>query len=285
MVLDSVSALLLLVGGLLMVIGAVGVLRFPGFFARMHAASITDTLGAGFILFGLMLQAPSLLVAVKLLLVFFFLMFTAPTPCPAQPCATAIALPRPMWKGGAVIEHLIVVVLLALLAVTAVAVIRLANLFAVVMLFGIYSLLSASVFLVMDAGDVAFTEAAVGAGIATVLMLSTMALCAPWEAPSRRNKPLRLLLVALTGIVLVWGTMDLPGFGDPGAPAHRHVAPRYIEESPEEIGIPNMVSSVLASYRGFDTFGEVTVIFTAGLGVLMLLGGRRRKGNKEARND
>ena len=108
-------------------------------------------------------------------------------------------------------------------------------------------------------------------------LISTMALCAPREMPSRRNKPLRLLLVALTGAVLVWGTMDLPGFGDPSAPANQHVAPRYIQESPREIGIPNMVSSILASYRGFDTFGEVTVIFTAGLGVLMLLAGRRRK--------
>ncbi len=189
----------------------------------------------------------------------------------------ATAPRKTVSTGGAVVEHLIVVVLLALLASTAVAVIRLTNLFAVVMLFGIYSLLSASVFLVMNAGDVAFTEAAVGAGIATVLMLSTMALCAPREMPSRRNKPLRLLLVALTGAVLVWGTMDLPGFGDPSAPANQHVAPRYIQESPREIGIPNMVSSILASYRGFDTFGEVTVIFTAGLGVLMLLAGRRRK--------
>ena len=61
-------------------------------------------------------------------------------------------------------------------------------------------------------------------------------------------------------------------YGDPAAPIHQHVAPRYIEKSPAEIGVPNMVTSVLASYRGYDTLGETTVIFTAGLGLLLLIG-------------
>lgn len=177
------------------------------------------------------------------------------------------------------IEQLIVIVLLAFLAVTAVAVVRLVNLFAVVMLFGIFSLLSASVYLTMDAADVAFTEAAVGAGVSTVLMLSTLALCScREERPTPRERPLPLMVVLLAGLALGWGTLDLPGFGKPNAPAHQHVAPRYIEQSPQEIGIPNMVTSILASYRGFDTLGEVTVIFTAGLGVLLLLGKGRDRG-------
>ena len=78
-----------------------------------------------------------------------------------------------------------------------------------------------------------------------------------------------------TGLVLLYGTSDLPPFGDPGAPAHQHVAPRYIEVSPQEVGVPNIVTAVLASYRGYDTLGEVTVIFTAGVAVLALLGARR----------
>jgi multicomponent Na+:H+ antiporter subunit B len=68
----------------------------------------------------------------------------------------------------------------------------------------------------------------------------------------------------------------MPEFNDPNAPVHQHVAPRYINVSPVEIGVPNMVTSVLASYRGYDTLGELTVIFTAGVGVLLLLGRRRR---------
>ena len=58
---------------------------------------------------------------------------------------------------------------------------------------------------------------------------------------------------------------------------HQHVVPRYIWESLGEVGIPNVVTSVLASYRGYDTLGEVTVIFTAAIGVMGLLGRRRRR--------
>jgi multicomponent Na+:H+ antiporter subunit B len=166
---------------------------------------------------------------------------------------------------------------LTLLAITAIAVVKLRSLVAAVMLSGIYSLISAGVFVVLDAVDVAFTEAAVGAGISTVLMLGTLALAGPRERPPRHSPAIPLAVVTVTGAVLIWGTADMPSFGDPGAPIHAHVAPRYILDSPREIGVPNMVTSVLASYRGYDTLGEVTVIFTAGVGVLALLGLRRRK--------
>jgi len=71
---------------------------------------------------------------------------------------------------------------------------------------------------------------------------------------------------------LMFGVSDIPKFGDGSAPAHQYLSDRYINQSPQEIGVPNMVTSVLASYRGYDTMGEVTVIFTAGIAVLMLLG-------------
>ena len=74
---------------------------------------------------------------------------------------------------------------------------------------------------------------------------------------------------------MVYGTLDMPPFGEPDNPAHQHVAPRYIEKSGEETGVPNIVTSVLASYRGYDTMGETTVIFTAVVGVLLLLATRR----------
>ena len=184
-----------------------------------------------------------------------------------------------IWKrelGSCFLSPVAYVTMTVFLAATGVAVIRLRNLFAVVILSGIYSLLSASIFLVMDAADVAFTEAAVGAGISTVLMLATLAMCNPETSKPRGNQPLQLTIVGLTGLALAWGTLDLPDYGDPQAPAHQHVAPRYIEQSPEEVGIPNMVTSVLASYRGFDTLGEVAVVFTAGVGVFLLLGVGKR---------
>jgi len=170
------------------------------------------------------------------------------------------------------IESVMTSMLLGFLAATALTVVVLTDLFAIVMLFGIYSLLSASIFLLMDAPDVAFTEAVVGAGVSTVLMLSTLALTGGQERPAKERNLWHLLLVMTTGLALMWGTMDLPHYGDGSAPAHQHIAPRYIEDSPQEIGIPNLVTAVLASYRGFDTLGEVVVVFTAGLGVLLILG-------------
>ena len=163
------------------------------------------------------------------------------------------------------------VVLLLLLGAAAITVIRQRNLVAAVMMAGIYSLLSAALFVVWDAVDVAFIEAVVGAGISTILLLGALALVGHDEHEPRHRPILPLFVVTVTGAILVYGTLDLPPFGDPSNPAHRHVAPHYLEESEHEIGIPNVVTSVLASYRGYDTMGETVVIFTAVVGVLVLL--------------
>ena len=170
--------------------------------------------------------------------------------------------------------------LLGFLAVLAFGILRLHNLFAVVMLAGIYSLLSASIFVQMDAVDVAFTEAAVGAGITTILMLGTLALTTDRERLPIKVHVFPVLVVLATGAALIYGSLDLPLYGDVEAVANRHVVPRYVEVSGQEVGVPNIVTSVLASYRGYDTLGEVTVIFTAGIGVLVLLGAARRGGSK-----
>ncbi len=155
------------------------------------------------------------------------------------------------------------------------------DLLAVVMLLGIYSLLSASLFVAMDAVDVAFTEAAVGAGISTLLMLVAITMTGRSEYPERHKPLLALAVVIVTGSLLIYGTLDMPYFGSAEAPIHQHVAPRYINDSMQEIGVPNIVTSVLASYRAFDTFGEVVVIFTAGIGVLALLLVARRSEEDE----
>ena len=85
------------------------------------------------------------------------------------------------------------------------------DLFAVVMLFGIYSLVSASLFVILDAVDVAFTEASVGAGVSTVFMLGTLALTTSREKTPAAHKPLLpLLVVTITGPALVYGTWDIP---------------------------------------------------------------------------
>ncbi|MGE0358008.1 MAG: DUF4040 domain-containing protein [Burkholderiales bacterium] len=174
------------------------------------------------------------------------------------------------------IETLSVAALLALMAAAAVAVVRQRNLFAVVVIGGIYSFLMATALAALDAADVAMTEAAVGAGVSTVLLLGALHLVGSLEVKPSSGAALPLAIVLVAGLLVVYGTYGLPAFSDPQAPIHRHVAPRYLEEGPKETGVPNVVTAVLASYRGFDTLGEVTVVFTAGIGVIALLRRRRR---------
>jgi multicomponent Na+:H+ antiporter subunit B len=169
-------------------------------------------------------------------------------------------------------------VILLLMSIVAFGIIRLRNLFAVVMLSGIFSLLAASFYVHLTAVDVAFTEASVGAGISTLLMLATLAITGEYEKKHTTSDFFfPLLIVVVTGAALIYGTLDMPLYGALDAPANSHLIPRFIEQSGSEIGVPNIVTSILASYRGYDTLGETVVIFTAAIGVLVLLGrGRNR---------
>ncbi len=177
--------------------------------------------------------------------------------------------------------------LMLLLLATVIVVARLKDLFAAAMLTGIASLLAAGLFVLMDAVDVAFTEAAVGAGVSTVLFLGALSLTSRREKQQERTRILRILpivIVVATGAALIYGTWDMPAYGDPDAVIHHHLAPDLIAETEEKIHIPNIVTAILASFRGYDTFGEVVVIFTAGVGVALLLGGlglRRRDAGTE----
>jgi len=85
--------------------------------------------------------------------------------------------------------------------------------------------------------------------------------------------------VIMTGALLIYGTHDMPAWGDPNSPANSHVSPRYILEATEKTATPNIVSAVLADYRGYDTLGESAVIFTASISCLFLL--RRIRGGKK----
>ena len=165
------------------------------------------------------------------------------------------------------------------MAVVVIVLMRSRNLIGVVILSGVYSFLMATVLVALDAVDVGMTEAAVGAGISTVLLLGALHLSRSEEARPVHKPWLPLLLSVAVGGFVVYGTLGLPGFSDPQAPIHQHVAPRYLNEGLKETGVPNIVTAVLASYRSFDTLGEVTVVFTAGAGVVALL--RRRKRNAD----
>ncbi len=168
------------------------------------------------------------------------------------------------------------ILLLLILVIIAIAAIHMKDLLASGVLLGGYSLIMAVLWTNLNAVDVAFTEASVGAGITTVLLIAALSRTKRHEddpSPFRHKVQMFIIVLASTA-VFVFALLDAPNFGDPAAPANQHVAPRYIHESPDETGVVNMVTAVLASYRGYDTLGETTVIFTAGMCLIMLL---RRK--------
>lgn len=168
---------------------------------------------------------------------------------------------------------LINILFLGMLFVVALAIARLRSLFAIVMLSGVYSLVSAAWYILVDAVDVGFTEAAVGAGMSTAVLLGAMLLTARTAKPEKPLKRLGPLVVCLaTGVMLIYGSVDLPALGDATSPANASVGLTYLKINWYDMGVPNVVTSVLASYRGFDTLGETAVVFTAGLAVALLLG-------------
>ena len=140
-----------------------------------------------------------------------------------------------------------------------------------VLLTSAYSLVAALMFITLDAVDVAFTEASVGAGISTVLFLAAMAFLPKKEEQIVNNQAFPAVICLVLGGVLIWCSYDLPEIGLATSPIHQHIVPEYILGSRDDIGIPNIVTSVLASYRGYDTFGETIVVFTAGIAVLAIL--------------
>ncbi|SDT95824.1 Na(+)/H(+) antiporter subunit B [Desulfobacula phenolica] len=85
------------------------------------------------------------------------------------------------------------------------------------------------------------------------------------------------IIVCLTGGFLLYGTADFPDWGDPQSPASLHLSNYYIENAVEQTQVPNLVTAVLADYRGFDTMFETAVIFCAGLACFLLLRDFREK--------
>lgn len=165
------------------------------------------------------------------------------------------------------------IALLVMLLVVAGAIVRTRRLLAAIILFGIYSMISAIWLVVMDAPDVAFTEAVVGAGISTIVLLGAILLTrGETEKSDWRALIAPALICAAVGGVLMYAAMGLPELGDASSPANAHVGRAYLEGAARDIGVPNMVTAVLASYRGLDTLGETAVIFAAGIGVALMLG-------------
>lgn len=163
--------------------------------------------------------------------------------------------------------------LLVLLILTAGGAIMVKDLMSAVLILGSYSFFLALVWAWLGAVDVAFVEAVVGAGLATVFFLLTLFGTHPRDTLIRRTPPPLAALVGLPilGVLLLYAANDLPEFGDPASPASTYVSPLYIERAFEDTQTPNIVTAILMDYRALDTLMETAVIFTAGLACWLLL--------------
>lgn len=163
--------------------------------------------------------------------------------------------------------------LLVLLILTAGGAILVKDLISAVLILGAYSFFLALIWAWLGSADVAFVEAVVGAGLATVFFLVTLFRTVPEDTRIRRPPPPLVALIALPllGLLLLYAANDLPGFGDPGSPASTHVSPHYLENSVADTRTPNVVTSVLMDYRVLDTLIETVVVFTSGIACWLLL--------------
>ena len=166
--------------------------------------------------------------------------------------------------------------LLLLLLVTAAGAILVKDLMSAILLLGCYSFFLSVVWAWLGAVDVAFVEAVVGAGLATVLFLLTLFGTQPKDGRLRRPPPPIAAIIALPllGFLMLYAAKDLPAFGDPTSPASVRISPSYLQQSYQDTRTPNVVTSVLMDYRSLDTMVETVVIFTAGIACAFIL---RRK--------
>jgi multicomponent Na+:H+ antiporter subunit B len=167
--------------------------------------------------------------------------------------------------------------LLIFLVMTAAGAILVKDLISAVFILGTYSFTLALVWALLGAVDVAFVEAVVGAGLATVFFLLTLFTVSVKDTQIRRSPMPWTALVGLPilAMLLLYGASDLPVFGDPGSPASTHISPIYLENSVEQTRTPNVVTAILMDYRSLDTLIETIVIFTAGIACALIL----RKGD------
>ncbi|MDD9331912.1 MAG: DUF4040 domain-containing protein [Wolbachia sp.] len=162
------------------------------------------------------------------------------------------------------------VTLLSLLLIVTFFMVFSRNLVVSSVLICVFSSLIALVYLIMNAPDVAITETSVGAGLGTVFIFAALSLIKNHKTTSSHN-PIALFFMLCLAICLSHFMTQLPDFGDHSAPIHMHVAPYYLENTEKVAGIPNVVTTILASFRGYDTFGETVVVFTAALCITLIL--------------
>lgn len=168
----------------------------------------------------------------------------------------------------------LVFVMLALVLASAIATAVLRDVLGAIIAFAAYSLGISIIWVFLRAPDVGLTEAAVGAGVTTVLFLLTITKTV---RPSSERVTESIDWTAVAVAVLLVGVLAstlgaLPPVGSAETPvATSEVTEYYLENAYKETEVKNAVTAVLAAYRGFDTLGEAVVVFAAGIGLLVVL--------------
>ena len=155
------------------------------------------------------------------------------------------------------------------------------NLLQSVIIMSAFSLVISLCYLLMDAPDVAMTEVSLGACLSTCVLLNLIKIFGENVRQSDNKLGNRtkiffatLLCLVLIGI-LIFAGYNLPLYGKEDSPVQSHLTRYYLENTATEIGVPSLVAAILASYRGFDTLGETTVILIAGIAVVLILARRK----------
>ena len=135
----------------------------------------------------------------------------------------------------------------------------------------------------MDAPDVAMTEVALGSCLSTCVLLNFIKMIDARNKDTLKlnNVVIAIILCSIVVFTLAWAGFDLATYGDIAAPVHQHVSKYYLENTLNDTGLPAPVTAILASYRGFDTLGETTVILIAGIAVLLVLSLKNTKYNRK----
>jgi multicomponent Na+:H+ antiporter subunit B len=168
---------------------------------------------------------------------------------------------------------LLELVLLAFVLASAIGAALIEDVLGAILAFAAYSLGISIIWIFLQAPDVGLTEAAVGAGVMTILFLLAVANTAR-EPTSRTFEAIGWRSVVLVGAfvgVLAVVLPALPPIGDPQAPVVSYrVTEHYLATSYEATGVKNAVTAVLAAFRGLDTLGEAIVVFTAAVAALVV---------------
>jgi multicomponent Na+:H+ antiporter subunit B len=146
-----------------------------------------------------------------------------------------------------------------------------------VVLMSVFSLLISISYLLMDAPDVAMTETALGACLSTCVLLNLIKIFGNknTESPNQLRKIWAIIICGIFVGFLTFASFDLALYGEQNTEVHQHLSKYYLENAKNDIGIPSVVAAILASYRGYDTLGETSVILIAGLAVILILAKRK----------